>query len=82
VSLGVGTAVTLLLVLLCDYYYFLFCVLAAVAILVHLWRQHELKFDRKSVAVFGSFGVLLVAPLPVALVVSSTPARAPTCCHW
>jgi hypothetical protein len=71
VSLGVGSAVTLLLVLLCDYYYFLFCVLAAVAILVHLWRQHELKFDRKSVAVFGSFGVVLVAPLPVALVVSN-----------
>jgi hypothetical protein len=68
---AVGAAVTLLLVLLCDYYYFLFCVLAGAAILVHLWRRGELRLDRRSSAVFVVAAGLLTVPLPAALVLSN-----------
>jgi hypothetical protein len=71
VRLAVGTAVTLLLVVLCDYYYCLFCVVAGVAILVHLWRRGEVGLDRRSGAVFVVLAVLLAAPLPAALVLSN-----------
>lgn len=71
VRLAAGTAVTLLLVLLCDYYYFLFCVVAGLAILVHLWRLGEVRLDRRSTAVFVILAGLLTAPLPAALVLSN-----------
>ena len=69
--LAAGTAVTLLLVLLCDYYYFLFSVLAALVILVHLWRKRELKLDATSSAVFVGLSGLLTIPLPAALILSN-----------
>ncbi len=71
VRLAVSTAVVLLLVLLCDYYYFLFSVLAGFAILIHLWRQRKLRLHRPSAAVFLGLAGLLVAPLPTALVVAN-----------
>lgn len=71
VRLAVGAAVTLLLVLLCDYYYLLFCVVAGAVILVHLWRQGRVKLDRRSSAVFVVVAGLLTVPLPAALVLSN-----------
>ncbi len=71
VRLAVGTAVTLALVVLCDYYYFLFSVLAGVAILVHLWRRRELHLERRSAGAFCVLSALLALPLPVALAVSN-----------
>jgi hypothetical protein len=69
--LAVGTAVALLGVLLCDYYYFLFSVVAAVAIAVHLWRRGEVALDRRNGLVFGLTAGALTAPLPLALIVSN-----------
>lgn len=69
--LAAGTAVTLLLVQLCDYYYFLFCVLTGFAILVQLWRRHELRIEAPSSAVFVVSALALTGPLPVALVVAN-----------
>ncbi|MHB1533627.1 MAG: glycosyltransferase family protein [Acidimicrobiales bacterium] len=71
VRLAAGTAVTLLLVLLCDYYYFLFCVLSGLAILVYLWRKGELRLEARSSAVFILMAGLLTVPLPGALVLSN-----------
>ncbi len=68
---AVGAAVTLCLVLLCDYYYFLFCVLAGVAIMVHLWRRGELRLTGRASAVFVVLAGLLTIPLPAALVLSN-----------
>lgn len=68
---AVGTAMVLLLVVLCDYYYFLFCVLGAVAIAGHLRRKSQLVVDRRASAVFLAIGAVVVAPLPVALVLSN-----------
>jgi len=69
--LAFGTAVTLLLVVLCDYYYFLFSVLAGLAVLVHLWRRDQVQLDRRLGAAFVALAGLLAAPLPVALVLSN-----------
>jgi len=71
VSLAVGAAFTLLLVLLCDDYYFLFSVVAGAGILAHLWRGGELRLDRRAGVVFVVVAGLLTAPLPVALLASN-----------
>lgn len=69
--LAAGAAVTLLAVLLCDYYYFLFSVLTGMAILVYLWRHGELRLEVPSSAVFLVLAGVLCIPLPAALVVSN-----------
>ncbi|MCU4186702.1 hypothetical protein K6U06_20225 [Acidiferrimicrobium sp. IK] len=69
--LAAGTAVTLSLVVLCDYYYFLFSVLTALGILVHVWRRKDLRVQAGSTATFGVLSAALALPLPVALAVSN-----------
>lgn len=69
--LVVGTAVTLLLVLLCDYYYFLFCVVAGCAVLVHLRRSNELRIGARWATEFVLMAGVLTIPLPVALVLAN-----------
>jgi hypothetical protein len=68
---AVAAALALLGVLLCDYYYFLFSVVAAGAIAVHLWRRGELALDRRSGVTFGLAAGALTAPLPLALILSN-----------
>jgi hypothetical protein len=71
-STAAGAAITLLLVLFCDYYYFLYSVLAAGLITLYFWRTKQLPplKDKKTILPFGLFGaiaVVIVAPLPLAL---------------
>ncbi|MES1986676.1 MAG: hypothetical protein V4440_01355, partial [Pseudomonadota bacterium] len=72
--LAVGTAVTLLLVLFCDYYYFLYSLLMAIFITAYLlWRKDIAFADFKKpshyrpAALFVVLCLIVVAPLPVAL---------------
>lgn len=84
-----GASISLLLVLLCDYYYFLYCLLAAGLIVLYFWARKQLPpiKDKKTIlpfALFGGMSLLLVAPLPLALLrlnsrevlTGSHPARA------
>lgn len=69
---AVGAAIALLLVLMCDYYYFLYSVITAGIIVLYFWRTNQLPplKSRKTILPFGVFGavsLLLVAPLPLAL---------------
>lgn len=69
---AVGASLSLLLVLFCDYYYFLYCILTAGIVVLYFWRTKQLPplKDRKTLLPFGLFGLLstvLVAPLPLAL---------------
>jgi hypothetical protein len=68
---AIGAALSLFLVVLCDYYYFLFSVVAAVAIVGHLWRRKELRLGRRDATVFGVLAAVLTLPLPAALVWSN-----------
>jgi len=67
-----GAAFALFLVLMCDYYYFLYSVMIAVIIAVYFWRNKQLPSfrDKKNIKPFGLFcliSLLIVAPLPLAL---------------
>lgn len=71
-STAVGAALALWLVLMCDYYYFLYCVVAAGLIFVYLWRKQQLpNFKLRSTILplitFIGLALLIVAPLPLAL---------------
>jgi hypothetical protein len=63
IALGVGAALVLFLVILCDYYYFLYCVLAG-AIIFGWWilgtRATDVRLERR-LAAFGSFVLVALA---------------------
>jgi hypothetical protein len=64
--------IVLLLVLLCDYYYFLYCLIAAGLILIFIWRKKELaplksKQTYMPFIIFLVLALILTAPLPIAL---------------
>ncbi len=69
VWMGIASALTLWLVLLCDYYYFLYCFL--IGILVVLWRmvaQRDFRFlldreYRSPLAIFVLMSLLLTGPI-------------------
>lgn len=61
------TPASLLLVLMCDYYYFLFSVVAAGAVALHLWRSGKLRVSLRQTAASGALAGVLTLPLPVAL---------------
>ncbi len=72
--LAVGTALVLLAVLFCDYYYFLYSSVLSVFIVVYLvWRKEVtwagVKRPRywRPLAVFIVLSLCIIAPLPVAL---------------
>jgi hypothetical protein len=70
---AVGAAVVLLLVLFCDYYYFLYCVSVGVLVLIYLWHKKELapwreKSTYRPWLVFLVIGACILTPLPLALV--------------
>lgn len=69
---AIGASLTLLLVLFCDYYYFLYSVGIAILILLYLWFRKEFApINRKEnylpYLVFIVLSVLIVAPLPIQL---------------
>jgi len=64
-GLAVGAAVALELVLLCDYYYFVYSVGAAILIAVYLWYKKEAR-GSKPLLVFAAL-FILVLPLPLQL---------------
>lgn len=76
-KLAVGVAVSLMLVLFCDYYYFLYSLMTAGGIVLYLWYRKELP-DLKSwktwkpIVVLGGLCLVLVAPLPLALLYSNS----------
>ena len=75
--LAMGTALALWLVILCDYYYFTYCVLAA--ILIFLWHALHLRDWRFvlrreyliSLGLFAGSALLLIGPLVGNLLVSN-----------
>ena len=72
ILLSIGAAVSLLLVLFSDYYYFLYVVMLSVFIIGYLWHKKELADykDRDTYlpwVVFIVLSMLIVAPLPIAL---------------
>jgi hypothetical protein len=76
-KLAAGVAVSLMLVLLCDYYYFLYCLMAAGGIVLYLCYRKELPNLKswrtwKPVMVLGALRLVLVAPLPLALLYSNS----------
>lgn len=71
-ALALGSSICLLLVLLCDYYYFLYCIATAVAIALYLWRKNELppyreRTNWQPLAAFAVLSLVIVMPLPLAL---------------
>ncbi len=75
--IAVGAAVALWLVILCDYYYFTYCVLGAVLIFVWYALSHKsLRFITRgeylvSLGVFAASALLLCGPLVVHLLLSN-----------
>jgi hypothetical protein len=72
---AIGAAIVLLLVLFCDYYYFLYSLGAAALILVYLWHKKELAPIKENYRAYLSFIILsliIVAPLPLALLRSNS----------
>ncbi len=63
---AIGAAITLFLVLWCDYYYFLYCASTALLVAVYLAKQRRLRAS-KYLLVFAATAALLCAPLPVQL---------------
>jgi hypothetical protein len=61
VARGIGAALVLFLVILCDYYYFFYCAIAGVIILIW-WtircRGVSSLFDRRRIAALGAFAVI------------------------
>jgi hypothetical protein len=64
-GLAVGVAVALALVLLCDYYYFVYSVGAAILIAAYVWHKKEAR-GSKPLLVFAAL-FILVLPLPLQL---------------
>ena len=70
--LASGSAVTLLLVLFCDYYYFLYSLILSAFIAAYLWWRKAIPPLKKPatwrpLALFGVLCLVLVAPLPLKL---------------
>ncbi len=75
IARGIGAAVALSLVILCDYYYFLYCVITGAIILGWWTVRHRGSFDRQRVAALSAFAIVTLATSGVlagALVWSST----------
>jgi hypothetical protein len=75
--LAVGAAIVLLLVLFCDYYYFLYCVISGGMIFVYLWRSKQLapiklKRNYLPLILFLLIAAVITLPLPVALLSENT----------
>ncbi len=71
-ALAAGAALSLLMVLFSDYYYFLYSLMLSVFILGYLWWRKELPSFKKRenflpMTVFAGLGLVLIAPLPAAL---------------
>ena len=64
-GLAVGAAVALELVLLCDYYYFVYSVGAAILIAVYVWHKKEARGSKPLLVFVALF--ILVLPLPLQL---------------
>lgn len=69
---AIGAAIVLLLVLFCDYYYFLYCVSSGALIFVYLWYSKQLppikeKSTYRPYGLFILLALVMTAPLPVAL---------------
>jgi hypothetical protein len=68
-TMGIASALTLWLVLLCDYYYFFYCVLAGVLIVLwYMFTQRNMWFFLKreylsALSVFVLISLLLVGPI-------------------
>jgi hypothetical protein len=64
IARGIGAAVVLFLVILCDYYYFLYCVITG-ALVLGWWvlrhRRTSALFDRQRIAAFCAFGLVAAA---------------------
>ncbi len=64
VGLGTGAALALFLVILCDYYYFLYCAITG-GILLGWWARHNggaRRFlERPRIAAFGAFALVVLA---------------------
>ncbi|HSX53110.1 MAG TPA: hypothetical protein VLF90_01945 [Patescibacteria group bacterium] len=74
--LAVGAALVLLLVLLCDYYYFLYSVVLAVLIFIYLaWRKEIPPWRSKQTwrpyLTFTALSALFVLPLPLLLTITN-----------
>ncbi len=70
--LAVGSSISLFLVLFCDYYYFLYCLMTALAIVVYFWLKKQLPSLKKAktlkpLGLFFLTSLIVVAPLPLAL---------------
>lgn len=70
--LAAGSAVSLTLVLLCDYYYFLYSLIFAAMAILWFWHTKKLPDLKKAttlkpLGLLAGLGLLLVAPLPLAL---------------
>lgn len=67
--MGIASALTLWLVLLCDYYYFFYCVLAGVFIVIwHMVTRRDILFLLKrnylsALSVFILFSLILTSPI-------------------
>lgn len=75
--LATGSAISLMLVLFCDYYYFLYSLMVALGIVMYFWYKKKLPNLKdikviKKIGLFIGLCVLLVAPLPIALLVANS----------
>jgi hypothetical protein len=77
VAVAIGASICLLLVLLCDYYYYLYCVMAGALLLG--WRAYEMRRTPRATikpallpaAVFVSLTAVLTGPLTIAALISN-----------
>lgn len=70
--LAIGSSVSLFLVLFCDYYYFLYCLMTAVGIVAYFWFRKQLPSLKKAktlkpLGLFLITSLAIIAPLPLAL---------------
>ncbi|MDO8335938.1 MAG: hypothetical protein Q7T74_04130 [Candidatus Saccharibacteria bacterium] len=75
--LAVGSSISLFLVLFCDYYYFLYCLMAAIGIVMYFWFRKQLPSLKKAknlkpLGLFLLTSLLVVAPLPLALLYANS----------
>lgn len=75
--LAIGSSVSLFLVLFCDYYYFLYCLMAALGIVVYFWYRKQLPNLKKAktlkpLGLFLLTSLAIVAPLPLALLYANS----------
>lgn len=67
---AIAAALVLGLVVLCDFYYFFYCVITAGIMFIYLWRTKQTKINRnliKKSAAFVVSSIVFVVPLPLAL---------------